>query len=237
VFFFGGGWRDGSVEQFRPQAEYLAGRGLVAARADYRVLNRHGTTADRAVEDAKSALRWLRQHAGALGIDPHRLVGAGGSAGAHLAACADSVPGFEAEGEDLAISSKPNLLVLFNPVLDATVDSIRTRLPVPADPATISPLRHAGASACPSILFYGDADPLAEQGRRYVARARELRVEANLHLASGVGHGFFNKEPWRGATLGLVDAFLARHGCTSGPSTLPLSREADIQPPISSMTG
>jgi len=44
VFFFGGGWRTGKVEQFVPQAEYLASRGMVTARADYRVKTRHGTT-------------------------------------------------------------------------------------------------------------------------------------------------------------------------------------------------
>ena len=37
VFFFGGAWRTGTVEQFLPQAEYLASRGMVTARADYRV--------------------------------------------------------------------------------------------------------------------------------------------------------------------------------------------------------
>lgn len=34
VFFFGGGWEAGSIKQFEPQAEYLASRGMVAARAD-----------------------------------------------------------------------------------------------------------------------------------------------------------------------------------------------------------
>src|SRR5262249_5868102 len=34
VFFFGGGWTNGSTKQFESQAEYLAGRGMVAARAD-----------------------------------------------------------------------------------------------------------------------------------------------------------------------------------------------------------
>src|SRR5438874_1695981 len=44
VFFFGGGWAQGSVTQFVPQAKYLARRGMVAIVADYRVLDRHGTT-------------------------------------------------------------------------------------------------------------------------------------------------------------------------------------------------
>src|SRR5689334_14234480 len=55
VFFFGGGWTQGSVQQFAPQSTYLAKRGMVAARADYRVKSRHQVTPDKCVEDAKSA--------------------------------------------------------------------------------------------------------------------------------------------------------------------------------------
>jgi acetyl esterase len=33
--------------------------------------------------DAKSAVRWVRVHAGELGIDPHRIAVAGFSAGGH----------------------------------------------------------------------------------------------------------------------------------------------------------
>ncbi|MBX6312254.1 MAG: hypothetical protein IRY99_04945 [Isosphaeraceae bacterium] len=44
VFFFGGGWERGRITQFEPQADHLARRGMVAARADYRVKSRHGVT-------------------------------------------------------------------------------------------------------------------------------------------------------------------------------------------------
>ena len=75
VFFFGGGFQFGSVSQFVPQAAYFASRGMVAARADYRVKSRHGVEPDACVEDAKSAVRWLRQNAAKLGwIQPHRSV-------------------------------------------------------------------------------------------------------------------------------------------------------------------
>ena len=117
VFFFGGGWENGTIKQFEPQAGHLASRGMVAARADYRVKSRQGVTPKECVEDAKSAVRWMRQNAAKLGIDPNRIVAAGGSAGGHIAACTALTPGLDAEGEDTKISSKPNALVLFNPVL------------------------------------------------------------------------------------------------------------------------
>src|SRR5579871_6255350 len=83
VFFFGGGWENGTIRAFEPQARYLASRGMVTARADYRVKSRHGVTPKECVDDARSAMRWLRENAGKLGVDPNRIVASGGSAGGH----------------------------------------------------------------------------------------------------------------------------------------------------------
>ena len=74
VFFFGGGWTNGSVESFSRQAEYFASRGLVCARADYRIKNKDGVTPDKCVEDARSAVRWMRKNSRQLGIDPDNLL-------------------------------------------------------------------------------------------------------------------------------------------------------------------
>src|SRR6476660_2803369 len=38
VFFFGGGWVSGSAEQFAKQSAYLATRGMVGVRAEYRTI-------------------------------------------------------------------------------------------------------------------------------------------------------------------------------------------------------
>ena len=106
VFFFGGGFQFGSVSQFVPQAAYFASRGMVAARADYRVKSRHGVEPDACVEDAKSAIRWLRQNAAKLGIDSNRIVASGSSSGGYLAACS-ACPGLDAEGKTPAFRPSP----------------------------------------------------------------------------------------------------------------------------------
>ena len=104
VFYFGGGWTGGSVRQFEQHARYLAGRGMVAFVADYRVKSRQGTGPDACVADGKSAVRWIRANAGRLGVDPNRIAAGGGSAGGHVAAAAGICDGLE-DPADPAVGS------------------------------------------------------------------------------------------------------------------------------------
>lgn len=216
VFFFGGGWKGGSVDQFTPQAKYLAKRGMIAARADYRVKNRHQAMPDQCVEDAKSTVRWLRKHADRLGIDPDRIVASGGSAGGHIAACTWTVEGLDAEGENLAIPSKPNLLILYNPVLDCTGERIVDRVGSEAMARKISPNLHLAAETPPTLLLYGTEDRLLAQAQTYLEQAGDLGFDTELYTAQGVGHAFFNRSPWMEGTLMRVDQFLTRHGYLKG---------------------
>ncbi|MFO0949518.1 MAG: alpha/beta hydrolase, partial [Planctomycetota bacterium] len=219
VFFFGGGWATGSVRQFEEQAAHLARRGMVAARADYRVRMRHNVTPDRCVEDAKSAVRYLRQHAAVLGIDPNRIVAAGGSAGGHIAACTSLTDGLEAENENLKVSSKPNALVLFNPAL-SFVDSPRLMFLIANDAElgkTISPTEHLSKQTPPTLLLYGTGDPLYAQGQDYLKRAEEAGCRCEMFTAEGKPHGFFNRQPWKQTTLDRVDAFLVSLGYLDTP--------------------
>ena len=65
VFFFGGGWVNGTPAQFFPHCKYLASRGMAAISAEYRVQSRHATTPFECVADGKSAIRWIRRVASA----------------------------------------------------------------------------------------------------------------------------------------------------------------------------
>ena len=219
VFFFGGGWMNGSVTQFVPQATHLAQRGMVAIVADYRVFGRHGTSPFEAMADAKSAVRWVRIHAAQLGVDSNRIVAAGGSAGGHIALSAAVFDTFDEAGEDKTVSSKPNALVLFNPVVDTTPEQQfgdRGR--------DGSPLHHLGAGLPPTIILHGKADttvPYADV-ERYCAEAGKLGNQCALMGYDGATHGFFNPRnadrKWYRETLLEADRILTKIGYLPAPA-------------------
>lgn len=223
VFFFGGGWVGGTIDQFKPHAGYFASRGMVAVLVDYRVKSRHQTTPFEAVADAKSAIRYLRLNSTRLGIDSKRIAAAGGSAGGHLAAATGNVVGLDQSGEDLTISSKPDALLLFNPVFDngpggfgfdACGGEARYR--------EISPIHNIRVGAPPTIVFLGTNDKLIPitTAKRFKNLMEAAGSRCDLHLFEGQGHGFFNKgkndDLYFQQTLYLSDLFLIDLGYLKG---------------------
>lgn len=84
VFFYGGGWKHGTRDQYRFVGSRLAEQGVLAIVADYRTFP--STTFPGFVEDGARAVAWSRQHAVEYGGDAGRLFVAGHSAGAQIAA-------------------------------------------------------------------------------------------------------------------------------------------------------
>jgi acetyl esterase/lipase len=223
LFFHGGSWSGGGPAAFTRQAKYLAGRGMVTGRVEYRLLGKHGTRPDKCVEDGKSAVRWIREHAPELGVDPGRIVAAGSSAGAHVAACTGVIEGFEAEGENHEISSKPDLLVLFCPAMTTTANAKMIRIMGSYELAeSLSPNRSLSEATPAMIMFYGTKDFHLKGAYRTREIADSIGFHAELWTASDQSHSFFKKSPWFEWTLFLADGFLVRHGFLEGkPSVIP----------------
>ncbi|MBN1294274.1 MAG: alpha/beta hydrolase fold domain-containing protein [Candidatus Latescibacteria bacterium] len=201
VFFFGGGWVGGTPTQFYPYCRYLTSRGMVAVSAEYRIENTHGTTPYECVKDGKSAVRWLRSHAAVLGIDPDRIAAGGGSAGGHVAAATGTVKGFEEAGEDTTVSSKPNALVLFNPVFDNSPEGYDYDR-VKKHWRDFSPMHNIDENTPPTIVFLGTKDeliPVTTAGK-YKSLMEKYGVRCDLFLYEGQPHGFFNHPFFRGTS-------------------------------------
>jgi acetyl esterase/lipase len=185
------------------------------------------TTPDKCVEDAKSAVRWLRKNAAKFGINPDKIIASGGSAGGHIAACTYTTIGLDAEAEDSKISAKPNLLVLYNPVLDCTSERIVQRLGSAKMAKRLSPNLNLSEDVPAAIIFYGSKDKFFAQGKEYHQLSEKLGNTVELYMAEGQPHGFFNRSPWHQQTTFLVDQFLTKHGYLNGKPTIKLT-EGDI---------
>ena len=226
VFFFGGGWVGGSPTQFLKQSEYLATRGLVGVRVEYRTIPA-GDKGPPTVccHDAKSALRYVRVQAAKLGIDPQRIAAAGGSAGGHLAAFTGLVPGLDDPQDDLAVSCRPNALVLFNPVFDNGPGQWG-HARVGERYREFSPAHNVTKDAPPTIVFLGDGDKLipVDVLRKFETAMQQAGVRCEARVYPGAGHGFFNKDaaaaPWFTQTLSETDKFLASLGWLTGAPSL-----------------
>ena len=216
VFFFGGGWNGGTPKQFEPHCTYLASRGMVAITAEYRVKSRNKTTPFECVKDGKSAIRWVRANAVKLGVDSKRVAAGGGSAGGHVAAATGNCLGFEEEGENLKVSSKPDVLVLFNPVYDNSENGYGYSRVKPRW-KEISPMHNIRKGAPPTIVFLGTNDKLIPvvTGKEYDRRLKAVGSRSELHLYKDAPHGFFNKgKPGNHYpdTIVKMDKFLAALG-------------------------
>lgn len=206
IFFFGGALRSGSVTQFVSQAKALSEQGMLAIVADYRVLLRHNTGPSEAIADAQSAIRWLREHAEELNLDPNRVVSAGGSAGGYLAAATATVAEFD---KTAIVSSKPNAVALFNPALAGKYPRVAKDL---------SPYEQLANGAVPTFIVHGKQDDLVpfSSASVYCDKVKAVGGYCELHAYEEAGHGFFNRNrnggKWYFDTLAQLKAFLTQLG-------------------------
>lgn len=217
VYFFGGGWTVGTPLQFYRECAYYASKGMVAVSAEYRITYLHHSTPFQSVDDARDAIRWLRENAQKLNLDPNKIAAAGASAGGHLAAATGII---NSESEN--ISSRPDLLLLYYPVIDNSENgygpsSIKERY------QEISPLHNIRKTAPPALFILGTNDPLipVKKAGEFKCKMEESGVYCELHLIENAGHPIFyySKELTKEfyTVRKLSDRFLEKFGYIDKP--------------------
>jgi acetyl esterase len=213
VFFHGGGYHSGSADRkFRQIGPALAKFGVLAISAQYRLLEEGEAVPKDAIEDGRSAMRYVRSHAQALGCDPNRLAAAGASAGGHLALMTALKSPFDDPADDLKISPKPQALILFNAPYN--LEHYKS-----AQALALSPYHLVGGDFPPTLALHGTADKTVpfQQATQFKEKAASLGIkDFNLMPYEGRGHSFFMPNKGDGSDFNTameqVGSFLKRLG-------------------------
>jgi acetyl esterase/lipase len=223
LLLHGGAWRRGSKEAVGPSARALAGHGFVALAVQYRLLGDAPWPAQ--IQDVNSAIRWVRRHAGNLGVDADKIVVEGLSAGGHLALLAAGAAHVRAFSDDAdadqdsavaaAVAFYPPVeFQLGTPVEGALSPSRLMGEQADARDAELgSPIHHVRANFPPTCLFHGTEDHIVAPAAsiRMFDRLRAAGVAVDLHLQSGQTHAFAMLPSVVPQVQGVVAAFLDKH--------------------------
>jgi acetyl esterase len=206
VYYHGGGWVIGSIEDYDAFGRRLAQRTqCVVVLVDYRLAPEYRFPT--AVEDSWAALHWTAARLTELAGGPVPLIVAGDSAGGNLAAVV-AQRARAADGEP-----RIALQVLLYPVTDCDLDTLSYRDPdnqlmltkesmawfwdhyVPVKAARL----HPDASPLRAGLFYGlppavivtaEHDVLRDEGELYATQLMKVGVPVVSQRFAGQMHGF-----------------------------------------------
>ena len=193
VFFYGGGWKSGDPSQFYGYSKYLASRGIVAISAQYRNARAHNAIPRECVEDGREAIRYIREHAKELGIDPNKVVAGGGSAGGHVAASIAMCTAIDANPISKT-KSIPNGLILLNPVYNNGPEGGYGYDRVQDYWKEISPYHNIQKGQPATICFFGTNDihvPISTV-EAFQNEMEKVGNDCKTHIYEGQKHGFFH---------------------------------------------
>lgn len=207
VWIHGGSWWGGSKEDC--PATFMVSAGFATVSINYRLSQEAPFPAQ--LVDCKSVIRYLREHAKELNIDPTRIGVWGASAGGHLAALlgttGDDDP-FAPKGQKAKVSYGVQAVcdwcgpTDFRDMLrklaskEVTVGQVQPIISLlgnkctPEWLAASSPVSYATEKAPPFLIMHGDADgtvPVAQS--RYLHSVLKTRkVDSTLVVLKGEGH-------------------------------------------------
>ncbi len=228
VYYHGGGWVLGSIDEYDTVARKLAERTSCAVvLVEYRLAPEHRYPA--AVDDSYAALEWVGQNIKYIAGREVPLIVAGDSAGGNLAAVM-AIRARDRNGPPMALQ------VLIYPVTDSKFDRpsyvdpenqlLLTRNGViwfwdhylpdssrRAEPDA-SPIRTRNLSGLPpAVILTAEHDVLRDEGEAYAARLQEAKVKADLKRYASQMHGFFTLLMLPSSELGFQQVVKAVKGC------------------------
>lgn len=208
LLFHGGSWVSGNKSQLHWQCRYFAQQGILSITANYRLLGKDTSRKDICIMDARSAVRWVKEHAAELHADTNNIVLGGASAGGHIATMAVLNQSFNDPSDKNTAPVHARALVLFNPAY--------TLAGLPAQ----QPFRFDKTQLPPVIMFFGSRDKWKPAADSMRIQMYNVHKDCETWIAAGETHGFFNKAPWNLATCIKAQDFLNRKGLIKQPQQI-----------------
>jgi acetyl esterase/lipase len=234
IYIHGGGWvaghtrHSGALSDFPKVLAKLASEGFVVASLEYRLSGEASFPAQ--LQDARAAIRFLKDNASKYGIDPSRVGVWGGSAGGHLTALAATSCGETAVDPAPAPAGSECVQAAvtwygvfdFAPMLKRSVAngnlSAAENMLLRCKPdecaadavAAVSPITHVDAKDPPMLLIHGEKDAVVDvaQSHWMEAKLKSAGVPVEAIYIPGVDHSFIgaNLTETRAATLKATNA-------------------------------
>ena len=229
VYVHGGGWRGGHTRQSGAFADFpavladLASRGYVVASIEYRLSGEAPFPA--ALDDVRSAIRFLKANARQYGIDTARTGIFGGSAGGQLAVLEAVTCGSPPSGADKAHAEMSDCVqaavgwygIYDFPAMPQSPGRQAEFDYLGCEPGrcsreqfdAASAVAHADANDPPILLLHGVDDRTVPVGQSetMAARLRAVGAPVELEIVPGVGHSWVgaNEAQTREASLRALD--------------------------------
>ena len=223
IIIHGGGFNDGDKDRRREIniGSHLARNGYVGMSIDYQLWSKgiQKPTWPRSLQDAKTAVRWLRENADRLGIDPERIGVIGGSAGGNLAAMLavtgpkDGLEPPDGDGAPTSVRCAVDLYGVADLMNYHDMKMfLKTREEDPESYRRASPIGYCDRGDAPVLLIHGTGDEVVDvsQSRTFAAALAKGDVEHELIEIPDAPHTFdLDYEPFD--VKAAVFRFLDRH--------------------------
>jgi acetyl esterase/lipase len=218
VYFSGGSWTEGNPEWAFYNCAAYAKKGWVAASVEYRLADSHGSTPFEAVKDARSAIRWLRQHAATYRIDTNRIVATGNSAGGHLVLATALANKWNESTDNLLYSATPNLLLVNAGVYDFITDKntawVAKDLKDKNTVKEISPVHLVRKGLPPMLLIHGTGDQSVpySTAQAFATASQQAGNDLEFQTLEGAGHAIWFDRRFTPKISALRTGFLKKYG-------------------------